>query len=53
MTQDADTILKGLKCCSKSNPLCEDCPYNNKDMQCRELELDAYNLIKQLLAQHE
>ena len=49
MTQDADIILKGLHCCSRTNPDCDDCPFTTKEVHCRELEGDAENLIKSLL----
>ena len=53
MTQDAQIILKGLNCCAKTNPLCEECPYTEKEIQCRELESDAAELIKSLLSRIE
>ena len=49
MTQDVDIILKGLHCCSRINPDCDDCPFTTKEVHCRELESDAENLIKYLL----
>ena len=27
MTQDVDIILKGLHCCSRVNPDCDNCPF--------------------------
>lgn len=48
MTQDAQKILKGLECCSRTNPFCEECPFTEKEVHCRELESDAYDLIKSL-----
>ena len=47
MTQDAQVILAALKCCGRSLPDCEVCPYSVSD--CRELEHDAINLINSLL----
>ena len=51
MTQDVDTILKGLHCCSRVNPDCDNCPFTTKEVHCRELESDAEKLIKSLLEQ--
>ena len=48
MTQDIDTILKGLHCCSRTNPDCNNCPFTTKEVHCRELELDAANVIIKL-----
>ena len=48
MTQDPQIILKGLKCCSRTNPFCEECPFCQTEVHCRELELDAAELIKSL-----
>ena len=48
MTQDIDIILKGLHCCSKVNPDCDNCPFTAKEVHCRELELDAANVIIKL-----
>lgn len=48
MTQDKQIILKGLECCSKNNPSCEECPFTSKEVHCRELESDAAELIKSL-----
>lgn len=48
MTQDMQIILKGLECCSKNNPSCEECPFTSKEVHCRELESDAAELIKSL-----
>ena len=50
MTQDPQTILKGLECCSRTNPFCEECPFTEKEVHCRELEADAAELIKFLLS---
>lgn len=49
MTQDIDIILKGLHCCSRVNPDCDNCPFTTKEVHCRELESDAENLIKGLV----
>lgn len=49
MTQDVNTILKGLHCCSRVNPDCDNCPFTAKEVHCRELESDAEKLIKYLL----
>ena len=49
MTQDPNLILKGLHCCSKFLPDCDNCPYTVKEVHCRELEKDAETLIKSLL----
>ena len=49
MTQDPQIILKGLKCCSQINCLCEECPFCQTEVHCRELESDAAQLIKTLL----
>lgn len=49
MTSDKDIILKGLHCCSKINPDCDNCPFTTKEVHCRELESDAANLILTLL----
>ena len=51
MTQDVDIILKGLHCCSRVNPDCDNCPFTTKEVHCRELESDAEQLIKSLLNQ--
>ena len=51
MTQDVDIILKGLHCCSRVNPDCENCPFTSKEVHCRELESDAEKLIRSLLDQ--
>ena len=51
MTQDADIILKGLHCCSRVNPDCDNCPFTTKEVHCRELESDAEKLIRSLLDQ--
>ena len=51
MTQDVDIILKGLHCCSKVNPDCDNCPFTEKEVHCRELELDAAKLIKTMVEQ--
>lgn len=51
MTQDPQIILKGLDCCSRSNPFCEECPFTEKEVHCRELESDAAKLIRSLLDQ--
>ena len=51
MTQDVDIILKGLHCCSRVNPNCDNCPFTTKEVHCRELESDAEKLIKSLLEQ--
>ena len=51
MTQDADVILKGLHCCSRVNPDCDNCPFTTKEVHCRELESDAEKLIRSLLDQ--
>ena len=48
MTQDIDIILKGLHCCSRVNPDCDNCPFTTKEVHCRELELDAANVIIKL-----
>lgn len=50
MTQDSQIILKGLTCCSKRTPDCDDCPYLD---HCRELEPDCASLIKSLLSEIE
>ena len=49
MTQDVDIILKGLHCCSRTNPDCDNCPFTAKEVHCRELESDAEKLIRSLL----
>ena len=49
MTQDVDIILKGLHCCSRVNPDCDNCPFTEKEVHCRELESDAERLIRSLL----
>lgn len=49
MTQDVNTILKGLHCCSRVNPDCDNCPFTTKEVHCRELESDAEKLINSLL----
>lgn len=51
MTQDVNIILKGLHCCSRVNPDCDNCPFTSKEVHCRELESDAEKLIKSLLEQ--
>ena len=51
MTQDPQIILKGLKCCSYIDCLCEECPFGQPEVHCRELESDAASLIKSLLNQ--
>ena len=51
MTQDVDIILKGLHCCSRVNPDCDNCPFTTKEVHCRELESDAEKLIRSLLDQ--
>lgn len=51
MTQDADIILRGLHCCSRTNPDCDNCPFTTKEVHCRELDSDAEKLIKSLLGQ--
>ena len=51
MTQDVDIILKGLHCCSRVNPDCDNCPFTTKEVHCRELESDAEQLIKSMLNQ--
>ena len=51
MTQDPQIILKGLECCSHINCLCEECPFCQTEVHCRELESDAEQLIKSLLNQ--
>ena len=51
MTQDVDTILKGLHCCSRVNPDCDNCPFRTKEVHCRERESDAEKLIRSLLDQ--
>ena len=51
MTQDVEIILKGLHCCSRVNPDCDNCPFTTKEVHCRELESDAEQLIKSLLNQ--
>lgn len=51
MTQDPQVILKGLICCSRTNPDCENCPFTEKEVHCRELESDAAELIQSLLAE--
>ena len=48
MTQNPEIILKGLKCCSHINCLCEECPFCQTEVHCRELESDAFELIKSL-----
>lgn len=48
MTQDIDTILRGLHCCSRTNPDCDQCPFVTTEVHCRELELDAAMLISEL-----
>ena len=48
MTQDPQIILKGLDCCSRTNPFCEQCPFTEKTVHCRELESDAAELIRSL-----
>lgn len=48
MTQDPQIILKGLECCSHINCLCEECPFCQAEVHCRELELDAAELIRSL-----
>ena len=53
MTQDPQIILKGLECCSRNNPFCEECPFTEKEVHCRELELDAAELIRSLLCRIE
>lgn len=50
MTQDVDIILKGLHCCSRVNPDCDNCPFTTKEVHCRELESDAEKLIHELLS---
>ena len=49
MTQDVDIILKGLHCCSRVNPDCDNCPFATKEVHCRELESGAEQVIKNLL----
>ena len=49
MTQDLQIILKGLHCCSRTNPFCEECPYVQTEVHCRELESDAADAIKSLV----
>lgn len=51
MTQDPQVILKGLLCCSRTNPDCENCPFTEKEVHCRELESDAATLIQSLLSE--
>ena len=51
MTQDVNIILKGLHCCSRVNPDCDNCPFTAKEVHCRELESDAEKLIRSLLDQ--
>ena len=51
MTQDVDIILKGLHCCSRVNPDCDNCPFMTKEVHCRELESDAEKRIRSLLDQ--
>ena len=51
MTQDPNIILKGLHCCSRTNPDCDNCPFMETEVQCRELDSDAEKLIKSLLDQ--
>lgn len=53
MTQDPKIILKGLECCSHINCLCEECPFCQTEVHCRELETDAAVLIKSLLSKIE
>ena len=48
MTQDIDIILKGLHCCSRVNPDCDNCPFTTNEVHCRELALDAANVIIKL-----
>lgn len=49
MTQDPNIILKGLHCCSRVNPDCDNCPFTAKEVHCRELECDAEQVIRSLL----
>lgn len=49
MTQDPQIILKGLHCCSRVNPNCDECPFEETEIHCRELDMDAEFLIKSLL----
>ena len=49
MTQDVDIILKGLHCCSRVNPDCDNCPFTAKEVHCKELESDTEKLIRSLL----
>lgn len=51
MTNNECIILRGLKCCSRIHPDCENCPYNS--VHCRELESDAATLITTLLTKVE
>lgn len=48
MTSDKDIILKGLHCCSRTNPDCDSCPFATTQVHCRELESDAAKLIIKL-----
>lgn len=51
MTQDPNIILKGLHCCSRGNCDCDNCPYLQDGVFCRELESDSAELIQFLLEQ--
>lgn len=53
MTEDPYIILKGLLCCSRTNPDCDNCPFMETEIHCRELDYDASELIKALLAKIE
>lgn len=53
MTEDPYIILKGLLCCSRTNPDCDSCPFMETEIHCRELDYDASELIKALLAKIE
>lgn len=53
MTEDPHIILKGLLCCSKINPDCDNCPFMETEIHCRELDYDASELIKSLLSRIE
>lgn len=51
----ADSALSGLSCCLERerhvNGRCSDCPYNRRDIQCREYMLmDAIDIVRRFQA---
>lgn len=46
-------IIKAMECCYENTLSCIDCPYQDKDIKCSNLTINALSLIKELTEENE